>query len=381
MMGAGPVPIPAKVAAANGIVINHLGDTMAQIIEQVKVMSRYVFQTENGHILGVAGPGSAAMEMAIVNLVEPGSKVLSVCNGFFSNRLAEMAERVEADVVKLIVEDGVGASPDLVEQYIVQHKPQVLTIVQGETSNTVCNYHLAEIARIAKKYDCLVIVDAVCTLSTMQFEMDEWGIDAVITGGQKGLSCIPGISLVGFSSKAWQFIQSRKDQLRHWCLDAKLADQFWYKKSYHYTAPVSGILAIHEALRLVCSETLPTRFERHLRCSQALQAGIEGMGLELYVNQQARLNSVVGIKMPVEVDSKKLLSTMSTRHKVEISGSFGPSIVRIGQMGEQCRVHNLFRTLHAFGASFNSLGQKLDLPAGMAALESTLDQYEFIEEI
>ncbi|MFT4937398.1 MAG: alanine-glyoxylate transaminase/serine-glyoxylate transaminase/serine-pyruvate transaminase [Paraglaciecola sp.] len=379
MMGAGPVPIPAKVAAANGIVINHLGDTMAQIIEQVKRMSRYVFQTENGHILGVAGPGSAAMEMAIVNLVVPGSKVLSVCNGFFSQRLAEMAERVEADVVKLLIEDCVGACPNLVEQYIVEHKPQVLTIVQGETSNTVCNNQLAEIAAIAQKYDCLVIVDAVCTLSTMPFEMDNWGIDAVITGGQKGLSCIPGISLVGFSSKAWQHIQSRQDQLRHWCLDAKLADQFWYKKSYHYTAPVSGILAIHEALRLVCSETLPTRFERHLRCSQALQAGIEAMGLKLFVDPQARLNSVVGINVPQGVAGKQLLSTMSKRHKVEISGSFGPNIVRIGQMGEQCRVHNLFRTLHAFGASFNSLGQKLDLPAGMAALESTLDLYEFTE--
>ena len=379
MMGAGPVPIPAKVAAANGIVINHLGDTMAQIIEQVKLMSRYVFQTESGHILGVAGPGSAAMEMAIVNLVVPGSKVLSVCNGFFSQRLAEMAERVEADVVKLIVEDGVSASPGVVEQYIIEHKPQVLTLVQGETSNTVCNMRLGEIAKIAKKHDCLVIVDAVCTLSTMTFEMDEWGIDAVITGGQKGLSCIPGISLVAFSNKAWQHIQSRRDQLRHWCLDAKLADKFWNKKSYHYTAPVSGILAIHEALRLVCSETLSSRFERHLRCSQALQAGIEAMGLDLFVNPQARLNSVVGIKVPDGVDAKLLLRTMSKRYKVEISGSFGPNIVRIGQMGEQCRVHNLFRTLHAFGASFNLLGQKLDLPAGMATLESTLDQYEFAE--
>ncbi len=381
MMGAGPVPIPARVAAANGIVINHLGDTMAQIIEQVKQMSRYVFQTEHGHILGVAGPGSAAMEMAITNLVPPGSKVLSVCNGFFSRRLAEMAQRVGADVVCLDVAEGVSADPVIVEQYIEQHQPQVLSIVQGETSSTICNHELAAIAAAAKKHDCLVIVDAVCTLSTMPFNMDEWGIDAVITGGQKGLSCIPGVSLIGFSSTAWAFIQSRTDQLKHWCLDAKLADQFWYKKSYHYTAPVSGILAIHEALRLVCTETLDTRFARHLRSSQALQAGIEGMGLELYVKPEFRLNSVVGIRMPSDVDAKQLLSTMSKRYKVEISGSFGANIVRIGQMGEQCRAHNLFRTLHAFGASFNIHGQKLDLPAGMAALESTLDQYGYTEEI
>jgi aspartate aminotransferase-like enzyme len=381
MMGAGPVPIPARVAAANGIVINHLGDTMAQIIEQVKLMSRYVFQTETGHILGVAGPGSAAMEMAVANLVIPGSKVVSVCNGFFSNRLAEMAERVEANVVRLVVEEGQSADPDVVAEYIAQHKPQVLTIVQGETSSTVCNNDLAAIAAAAKAHNCLVIVDAVCTLSTMEFDMDEWGIDAVITGGQKGLSCIPGVSLIGFSSKAWEHIQSRSDQLRHWCLDAKLADQFWYKKSYHYTAPVSGILAIHEALRLVCTETLKVRFDRHLRSSLALQAGIEAMGLSLYVKPDARLNSVVGIKVPDGVEGKQLLSTMSKRYKVEISGSFGANIVRIGQMGEQCRAHNLFRTLHAFGASFNLLGQKLDLPAGMAALEGSLDQHGFVDQI
>lgn len=381
MMGAGPVPIPARVAAANGIVINHLGDTMAQIIEQVKLMSRYVFQTETGHILGVAGPGSAAMEMAVANLVVPGSKVLSVCNGFFSSRLAEMAERVEANVVRLVVEEGQSADPEVVAKYIAQHQPQVLTIVQGETSSTVCNNDLAAIAAAAKAHNCLVIVDAVCTLSTMEFDMDEWGIDAVITGGQKGLSCIPGVSLIGFSSKAWEHIQSRSDQLRHWCLDAKLADQFWHKKAYHYTAPVSGILAIHEALRLVCTETLKVRFDRHLRSSQALQAGIEAMGLTLHVKPAARLNSVVGIRVPNGVEGKQLLSTMSQRYKVEISGSFGANIVRIGQMGEQCRAHNLFRTLHAFGASFNLLGQKLDLPSGMAALESSLDQHGFVDQI
>ncbi len=376
MMGAGPVPIPAKVAAANGIVINHLGDTMAQVIDQVKQMARYVFQTDKGHILGVAGPGSAAMEMAIANLVTPTSKVLSVCNGFFSGRLADMAQRIGANVQRLSIDEGLSACPQRVRESILQFNPDVLTIVQGETSNTTCNHQLAEIVRIAKEHNCLVIVDAVCTLSTMPFYMDDWGVDAVITGGQKGLSCIPGVSLISFSEQAWQFILSRKDQLKHWCLDAKLADQFWYKKSYHYTAPVSGILAIHEALRLVCTETLETRFARHQTSSQALQAGIEGMGLDLYVQPPNRLNSVVGIAVPERINAKALLSCMSARHKVEISGSFGANIVRIGQMGEQCRAHNLFRTLHALGTSMNALGQRLDLPLGMAALEARLANLE-----
>ena len=164
------------------------------------------------------------------------------------------------------------------------------------------------------------------------------------------MSSIPGVSLIAFSENAWEHITSRKDLLQHWCLDAKLADQFWYKKSYHYTAPVSGILAMHEALRLICNETLPVRFDRHLKCSLALQAGIEAMGLSLYVKPEARLNPVVGINVPEGIDADALLKYMSDRYRVEISGSFGPNIVRIGQMGEQSRAHHLFRTLHAFGS-------------------------------
>ncbi len=377
MMGAGPVPIPHRVAQANSIVINHLGDTMNQVIEQVKTMSRYVFQTRTSRILGVAGPGSAAMEMAVVNIVRPGMKVLAICNGFFSNRLAEMAERVSADVVRKNVPDGQTADPQRVRELIETHRPEVLTLVQGETSNTVLNRHLPEIAKIARERDCLVIVDAVCTLSTMPFSMDDWCVDAVITGGQKGLASIPGVSLVAFSERAWDHITAQQERLRHWCLDAVLANNFWNEKSYHYTAPVSGVLALHEALRLICRETLELRFERHLRCSTALQSGIESMGLELYTRPEARLNSVIGINVPEGVESRRLLAHMSKVHRVEISGSFGLNIVRIGQMGEQSRSHHIFRTLHALGASLFALGVNVDIPAGVAALESTLDAYIF----
>ena len=376
MMGAGPVPIPARVAAANSIVINHLGDTMSQIIEQVKQMSAYVFQTRSSRILGVAGPGSAAMEMAVANLIEPGDKCLCVCNGFFSNRLAEMAGRNGAEVIRHQVQDGQSADVAAVERCLAEHQPAVLTIVQGETSNTVCNRMLAEICKKARQHNCLVIVDAVCTLSTMPLNMDEWGIDAIITGGQKGLSSIPGVSLVAFSDRAWQCITGRRTPMRHWCLDAQLADQFWYRKAYHYTAPVSGVLAIHEALRLICNETLPARFSRHLRSSCALQAGIEAMGLELFIQPQHRLNSVVGIALPENIDGPALLHCMSAHYRVEISGSFGANIVRIGQMGEQSRAHNIFRTLHALGASLSSLGAVVDVPAGVSALEKSLQEFD-----
>jgi aspartate aminotransferase-like enzyme len=186
------------------------------------------------------------------------------------------------------------------------------------------------------------------------------------------LSSIPGVSLLAFSDYAWSRIEARKAPITHWCLDALLADKFWNQRSYHYTAPVSGILALHEALRLVCEETLPSRFCRHELCSKALQRGIEAMGLQLLVPEEARLNSVLGITVPQGVSADAVRAHMSAIHRVEISGSFGLNIVRIGQMGEQSRAHNLFRTLHALGSSMQYAGATLDLPAGIATLEKNL---------
>ena len=225
-----------------------------------------------------------------------------------------------------------------------------------------------------------MIVDAVCTLSTTAFEMDNWDVDAVITGGQKGLSSIPGVSLLAFSDAAWARIRERPH--------ASTRTGAWTRRwprisgtsaSYHYTAPVSGVLALHEALRLVCEETLPVRFARHLRCSTALQHGIEALGLSLFAPIESRLNSVVGIQLPEGTTSQAVCSTISTRYQVEISGSFGLPIVRIGQMGEQCRVHHLFRTVHALGSTMRDLGVQVDLPAGMAELENSLQRSKAAE--
>jgi aspartate aminotransferase-like enzyme len=372
MMGAGPVPIPAAVAKANAIVINHLGGTMAKVVGQVKTMARYVFQTNSKWVLGVAGPGSAAMEMAISNLAWQGTRMLAIRNGFFSERMAEMGRRVGAQVSLLEVPDRTVANLEDVAAAIARERPEVVTIVQGETSNTVWNHHLREIAGLAKAAGALVVVDAVCTLSTMPLEMDAWGIDAVITGGQKGLSSIPGVSLVAFSDAAWERVKGRTHANAHWCLDASLAENFWHNAGYHYTAPVSGVLALHEALRLVCAETLEKRFARHLKCSLALQESVTAMGLRLWTPQACRLNSVVGIEVPQGLSPGDICGHISRHHQVEISGSFGLPIVRIGQMGEQCREHNLFRTVHALGRTMVDLGVSVDLPAGVAALEKSL---------
>lgn len=376
LMGAGPVPVPHKVAVANSVVINHLGETMARVIERVKRMAQYVFQTETPHIIGVAGPASAAMEMAVTNVVWPGRRVLCIKNGLFSNRLAEMARRVGGECTILDVPQGQDVDISAVAEVLERGNFDVLTMVQGETSSTVCNRQVPEICRLAKRHGLITIVDAVCTLSTMGLDADAWAVDIVVTGGQKGLSSIPGVSLISFSPEAWRMVTERTAPMAHWCLDARLAQEFWHKKGYHYTAPVSGILALHEALRLICLETLPARIERHRICSHALQRSVEAMGLELLVDKPARLDSVVGIKVPPGVDSKQVLSMMSQMYRVEISGGFGLDIVRVGQMGEQARSHNVFRTVHALGMSMQSAGAELDVPAGMAELERALTEEE-----
>jgi alanine-glyoxylate transaminase/serine-glyoxylate transaminase/serine-pyruvate transaminase len=379
LMGAGPVPIPHAVARANGVVINHLGETMDRVIQNLKDMARYAFQTQSQKVMGVAGPASAAMEMAVANLAWPGRRVLCLKTGTFSGRLGEMAKCVGADVTIVEPETGRPISPEMVRVALAKKRFDVVTLVQGETSCGVLNGEIAQIAQMARDHGALTIVDAVVTLSTMPLEMDQWGLDAVVTGGQKGLSSIPGVSLIAFSDTAWHVIEKRTAPPSHWCLDAVRAQRFWGEHQYHYTAPVPGILALYEALRLVCAEGLGPRHERHRISSQSLQAGLEAMGLRLFIPREHRLNSVLAIQIPDGVDANAVLSYMSRKFRVEISGSFGLDVVRIGQMGEQCRSHNLFKVLYATGMSFRHFGVQLDVSAGLAELEQVLTQEQEFE--
>ncbi|UJR82451.1 pyridoxal-phosphate-dependent aminotransferase family protein [Sandaracinus amylolyticus] len=372
LMGAGPVPIPHAVARANGVVINHLGETMDKVIAAVKAMSRYAFQTNAEKVLGVGGPASGAMEMAMASFVWPGRKVLCLKSGTFSGRLGEMALGLGGTVKFLEPEVATPVSAQAVADAFKRERFDVVTIAQGETSCGLLNVELPQIAAIAREHGAIVVVDAVVTLSTMPMRMDDWGIDAAVTGGQKGLSSIPGVSLIAFSDRAWKVVGERPSPRPHWCFDAERAWRFWGYQQYHYTAPVPGILALHEALRLICEETLERRFERHRVSSEALQRGIEAMGLTLFVPKSHRLNSVVAITIPKGVDGARVRKTMSTQYNVEISGAFGLDVVRIGQMGEQCRSHNLFKVLYAMGMAFRKEGVKLDVAAGMAALEEAL---------
>jgi alanine-glyoxylate transaminase / serine-glyoxylate transaminase / serine-pyruvate transaminase len=372
LMGAGPVPIPQAVAQANGMIINHLGPTMDRVIRNVKQMASYAFQTRSDKVIGLAGPASAAMEMAIANLCWPGRRVLCLSSGTFSARLGEMAVGVGADVTYLESPPGRPITLAQVREAFTKGSYDVVTMAHGETSCGVKLVELPAVCKLAKEHGALTVVDSVVTLSAMPFQMDDWGIDVGLTGGQKALSSIPGVSLCVFSSDAWKVVEKQPSPRPHWCYDAQRAQKFWGHQQYHYTAPVPGVLALHEALRLVAEETLERRFRRHEMSSLALQSGLEAMGLTLFAPKEVRLNSVIAITLPDGVDSVRVREYMTKSFRVEISGAFGLNVVRIGQMGEQCRSHNLFKTLYALGMSFNREGVKLDVASGMAALEAGL---------
>ena len=371
LMGSGPVPVPPEVAIANSMVISHLGDTMKKIVSRIQLMGQYVFQTNTTKIFGIAGPSSAAMEMAVTSLLWPGRKVLVLNMGTFSARFTELAKGVGAEVTELFPDGLAPFRAHDVKLALESKQFDVLTLVQGETSCGVKNIELEAIVKLAKSYGVRTIVDAVCTLTTMTCPMDEWGIDIALVGGQKGISAIPGVSLIAFSEETFEFISQRQERMPHWCLDPRRAYRFWGLGEYHYTAPVPGILALHEALRLISEETLEKRFERHLRSSTLLQHSLEIMGLEMYTPSEFRLNSVVAIKNLNKVITKDLISYMINHHQVEISGAFGLDIIRIGQMGEQCRSENIKKVISALGAGYEHFGVKLDIQSAMRGLEKS----------
>jgi aspartate aminotransferase-like enzyme len=321
------------------------------------------------------------MEMAVSNLCWPGRKVLCLKSGTFSGRLGEMAAGVGADVTTLTSPQARPVSAAEVRAALSKEHFDVVTMAHGETSTGVHMVELPEICRMAKERGVLTIVDAVVTLTAMPVNMDDWGIDVCMVGGQKALSSIPGVSMCAFSPDAWRAVEAHPSPRPHWCYDATRAQRFWGYQQYHYTAPVPGVLALHEALRLIAEETLEHRFRRHQMSSLAMQAGIQAMGLELFAPKEVRLNSVLAITLPPGIDSERVREYMTKAFRVEISGAFGLDVVRVGQMGEQCRSHNLFKTLYAMGMSFAREGMKLDVAKGMAALEKGLagDREYFVD--
>jgi len=372
LLGPGPSTVDSRVLRAmSRPLIGHLDPEFLQIMDETQEMLRHVMGTENRMTFAISGTGSAGMEASIVNLVEPGDRVVVVVAGVFGVRLAEQARRNGAEVVTVESEWGTPADPSAVAEAIDGGDTKVVAVVHAETSTGVLQ-PLDEIIAAARAHGALVVVDAVTSLGGHPVRLDEWDIDVCYSGTQKCLSCPPGLAPVSFNEHAMACVKERSTPVRSWYLDVGLLDGYWGQdRAYHHTAPISMAFALHEALSIICEEGLEPRHARHRRNHLALVAGLEAMGMRMQVeNPEHRLWSLNAVRVPEGVDEAAVRSELLTRLGIEIGGGLGPlagQIWRIGLMGASSTENNVLLVLGALEAALRRQGCAVSPGAGVAA--------------
>jgi len=383
LMGPGPSDInPRVLAAMSRPIIGHLDPVFVGMMEDMKGLLQYAFQTRNALTLPVSAPGSAGMETCFANLVEPGDKVIVCINGVFGGRMKENVERFGG--VAVVVEDDWGqhVSPEKVEAAL-QANPDasLLAFVHAETSTGACS-DVKALCELAQGHGCLSIVDTVTSLGGSPLYVDDWGVDAVYSGSQKCLSCTPGLAPVSFSERAVERIRNRRTRVPSWFLDLNLVMGYWVgsggKRAYHHTAPVNALYALHEALVILHEEGLEASWARHRRHHEALRAGIEAMGLKFLVDVSHRLPQLNAVLVPEGVDEAAVRAALLQRYSLEIGAGLGPyagRIWRIGLMGHAANEHNVLLCLGALEAVLAEMGAAtpgLALPAARAVYAEQL---------
>lgn len=377
-MGPGPSDVnPRILEALSRPTIGHLDPAFIDMMDEVKALLQYVFQTKNELTLPVSAPGSAGMETVFTNLLERGDKAIICQNGVFGGRMKENVERCGAEAV--MVQDDWGTAVDLnkVEDALKANPDaKLLAFVHAETSTGVRSDAKA-LCALARQYDCLAVVDAVTSLAGIELKVDEWGIDAIYSGTQKCLSCVPGLSPVSFSERAAQIIRERKTPVQSWFLDLSLVMGYWggsAKRAYHHTAPVNSLYALHESLVIVQEEGLEQSWQRHAVNHRALVAGIESLGLSFVVDSACRLPQLNLVRFPETVDDAVVRSALLTDYSLEIGsglGAFAGKVWRIGLMGFASTQANVYLCLSALGNVLRQQGLDVDPAAAVLAAKQT----------
>lgn len=376
LMGPGPSDVSPRVLAAMARpTIGHLDPKFIQMMDEIKQLLKYAFQTENELTMPVSAPGSAGMEACFVNLVESGDKVIVCQNGVFGGRMKENVERFGGEAI--MVQDEWGAPVDITKVKAALEANEgvkAVAFVHAETSTGVCSDAKA-ICALAREYGCLSIVDAVTSLGGSELRVDEWGIDAIYSGTQKCLSAPPGISPVSFSKRATDVIQSRKTPVPSWFLDKNLVMGYWgggAKRAYHHTAPVNTLYALHEALVMLQDEGLENAWARHAKHHRALKAGLESMGLELLVDENCRLSQLNSVVIPEGVDDAAIRGQLLSDYSLEIGAGLGAlagKTWRIGLMGSACTQRNVMLCLTALENAL--VAQGASVKTGVAGAAAT----------
>jgi alanine-glyoxylate transaminase/serine-glyoxylate transaminase/serine-pyruvate transaminase len=344
LLGPGPSMVAPRVyQAMSKPVVGYLDPYCFQVIEDIQTGLRQVFGTKNDLTIPISGTGSAGMEAAVANFAEPGEKFAIFVNGFFSERITEMARRQRADVVRLEKPWGEIFGDAEAQDFIRREKPRVVAYVQAETSTGAFQPGKA-ICDAAHEAGALVIADCVTSLGGMPVEVDATGIDIAYSCSQKGLSCPPGLSPFTVSPRAWERLQSRATPVQSWYLDVRLLETYYKGHKYHHTVPISMLYALHEGLALVEEEGLEQRWERHRRNHLALVAAIEKIGLRMHVATDRRLWTLNTVRVPEGIDDAKIRKRLLDEYGIEILGGFGPlagKVFRIGLMGSSSTEENV----------------------------------------
>jgi alanine-glyoxylate transaminase/serine-glyoxylate transaminase/serine-pyruvate transaminase len=378
LMGPGPSDIHPRVyRAMTAPVVGYLDDSYVEVMDDVQAGLRYLFRTENEHTFAVSGTGSAAMETAFGNLVEPGETVLVPSNGYFGERMGEIVERAGGEVVTVDAPWGEPLDPAAVRDAFETHEPTVFGFVHGETSTGTRQTRVPELTDIAHEHGAYVVADTVASLGGAEFHTDAWNVDVVYSGSQKCLSAPPGASPITFAERAVEKVRARETPARSWYLELDGVWEYWGdERNYHHTGPISTMYALRESLRMVAEEGIEAMWDRHERVAGALKTGVEAMGVPLAVDDDHWLPTLNPVRVPEGVDDDVVIDRLLEEHGIEIVGGLGAlagDIFRVGCMGHSARAGNVLRFLSAFGSVLADEGADVDPEAGVAAASSALE--------
>ncbi|WP_135830471.1 pyridoxal-phosphate-dependent aminotransferase family protein [Halorussus halobius] len=379
LMGPGPSEVhPRVLRAMSTPLVGHLDPSFVEIMDEVQELLRYTFRTDNQWTIPVSGTGSAAMEAAIGNVVEPGDTMLVPTNGYFGGRMASMAERAGGEVVEVDAPWGEPLDPDDVADALAAHDPDVFGFVHAETSTGVRQPDVPELTAAAHDHDALVVADSVTSLGGVELRVDEWDVDVAYSGPQKCLSCPPGASPLTLNDRAMDKVLDRDEPARSWYLDLSLLEGYWGdERAYHHTAPITNVYALREALRLVAEEGIEERWERHREVAGALKAGVEAMGLEMNAPDDYWLPSLNAVRVPEGVVDTDVTDYLIDQYDLEIATGLGDldgDIFRIGCMGHSARPETVSYLMAALGDALDAQGADVDVQAGLAATAEKLGE-------
>lgn len=370
LLGPGPSPVAASVRAAMAAdPLGHLDPEFTALMDRVQEDLRLLWGTQNRMTLPISGTGSAGMEALLVNLIEPGDRVVIGVHGIFGERMVEIARRLQAGVVVVSAEQGTALDPYRLAAAIDAAGTKLVAFVHAETSTGVLQ-DPRPIAQAARKAGALVLLDCVTSLGGTPVELDAWGIDAAYSGTQKCLSVPPGLSPISLSDRAMACVAARTAPPPSWYLDLKLLGGYWGgERVYHHTAPVAMVYALAAGLEDLFAEGLPARHARHRAAGVALARGLEALGLSLLVEAPLRTPMLTSVRVPDGVDELAVRRHLRTRHAIEIGGGLGPlrgRIWRIGLMGHGARADAIVRVLTGLADALAAQGRRTDLAAALA---------------